>query len=94
VGYPPNHKWELFARKVVDLELAGDKKATAKPYELAGYLPNPDMKLLCAGDRRYRSGRRGGPRFTLAHARAEPLASACALGEGERAHGRCIHQLP
>jgi hypothetical protein len=39
--YLPNHKWEVFARESVELELAGDKQATAKAYERAGYLPNP-----------------------------------------------------
>jgi hypothetical protein len=39
--YLPNHKWELFCRESVELELAGDKQATAKAYERAGYLPNP-----------------------------------------------------
>lgn len=41
MGYLPNHKWELFCRESVELELAGDKGATAKAYERAGYLPSP-----------------------------------------------------
>lgn len=41
MGYLPNHKWEVFCRESVELELAGDKHATAKAYERAGYLPNP-----------------------------------------------------
>lgn len=39
--YLPNHKWELFSRELVELQLAGDPKARAKAYERAGYLPNP-----------------------------------------------------
>jgi terminase small subunit-like protein len=41
MAYLPNHKWELFSRRCVELELAGDKQAAAKAYEEAGYLPNP-----------------------------------------------------
>lgn len=41
MSYLPNHKWELFSRELVELQLAGDKQARAKAYERAGYLPNP-----------------------------------------------------
>ncbi len=41
MAYLPNHKWELFARSLVELQLEGDPKARAKAYERAGYLPNP-----------------------------------------------------
>lgn len=41
MSYLPNHKWELFSRELVELQLAGDAKARAKAYERAGYLPNP-----------------------------------------------------
>lgn len=41
MSYLPNHKWDMFAREVAELELAGDPKARAKAYERAGYLPSP-----------------------------------------------------